>query len=57
MSHPPSFSLAPPASTQYRHSDGLGSIIAATNLIGTLAGATRYDAWGNLLTKTGTLPR
>ena len=43
-------------STQYYHSDGLGSIVASTNPDGTTAGTSRYDAWGNKLASAGSIP-
>jgi RHS repeat-associated protein len=46
-----------PTTTQYYHQDGLGSVAAMTNETGATTARSRYDAWGNVVASTGTLPR
>jgi len=41
---------------QYFHQDGLGSVVALTRATGAVDGSTRYDAWGNAIASTGTVP-
>ncbi|KAF0218592.1 MAG: RHS repeat-associated core domain-containing [Geobacteraceae bacterium] len=41
---------------QYYHQDGLGSVVALSGPTGTTDGTQRFDAWGNKLTSTGTIP-
>ena len=41
---------------QYYHADGLGSVVAATDQSGATAGTQRFDAWGNVIAATGTIP-
>ncbi len=41
---------------QYYHADGLNSIVAATDQTGATAGTQRFDAWGNVLASTGSIP-
>jgi RHS repeat-associated protein len=43
--------------TQYFHQDGLGSVVSVTNQSGTTDGTARYDAWGNKIASTGTIPQ
>lgn len=43
--------------TQYYHADGLGSIIAVTNPDASLASTSHYDAWGDTIGGTGSIPR
>ncbi len=43
--------------TQYYHQDGLGSVVAMSDAAGATTGTARYDAWGNAITTTGTLPQ
>ena len=43
--------------TQYFHADGLGSIVALSNATGGTEATAQYDAWGNVLASTGTIPR
>jgi RHS repeat-associated protein len=42
---------------QYYHHDGLGSVVALSNATGGTDGTQRFDAWGNKLTSTGTIPQ
>src|SRR5262249_49161481 len=42
---------------QYYHQDGLGSAVAVTDGTGTALGATRFDAWGGVVTRTGAINR
>ncbi len=42
---------------QYFHRDGINSIVAVTNNLGTTDATQRFDAWGNQLAQTGTSPR
>ena len=43
--------------SQYFHQDGLNSVMAATNNLGTTDATQRFDAWGNKIASTGTAPR
>ena len=43
--------------TQYYHQDGLGSVVGVSNSSGTTDATARYDAWGNLLSGTGSIPQ
>ena len=43
--------------TQYFHHDGVGSIIAFSNASGGIEATAQHDAWGNVLARTGTMPR
>jgi RHS repeat-associated protein len=43
--------------TQYYHQDGLGSIVAVTDGTGATTGTQRFDAYGNKLASTGTIPQ
>ena len=43
-------------SAQGYHADGLGSVVAATDNTGATVGTQRFDAWGNVLASTGTIP-
>ena len=43
-------------SAQYYHADGLGSVVAATDNTGVTVGTQRFDAWGNVIASTGTIP-
>jgi RHS repeat-associated protein len=45
------------SSTQYFHQDGLGSVVAVSDRTGTTTGTQRFDAWGNKLASTGTIPQ
>jgi len=45
------------AGAQYYHQDGLGSVVALSNQTGTITGTQRFDAWGNKLASTGTIPQ
>jgi RHS repeat-associated protein len=42
---------------QYFHQDGLGSVVAVSDQTGTATGTQRFDAWGNILASTGTIPQ
>jgi RHS repeat-associated protein len=42
--------------THYFHGDGLGSVMALTSGVGAIDATARYDAWGNRIASTGTLP-
>jgi RHS repeat-associated protein len=42
--------------TQYYHQDGLGSVVALSGSTGATDATRRYDAWGNILASTGTIP-
>jgi RHS repeat-associated protein len=42
--------------THYFHGDGLGSVMALTTEAGAIDAIARYDAWGNRIVSTGTLP-
>ncbi|WP_427501458.1 RHS repeat domain-containing protein [Methylomonas sp. MED-D] len=46
-----------PSGTAYYHADGLGSIVATSNAAGAITASARYDAFGQALAKTGTIPR
>ncbi|MFA5027309.1 MAG: RHS repeat-associated core domain-containing protein, partial [Candidatus Methylomirabilota bacterium] len=39
------------------HPDGLGSLAALTDGTGSLTAWSRYDAWGNVLSSSGTIPQ
>jgi RHS repeat-associated protein len=43
--------------TQYFHQDGLGSVVSVTNQSGITDGTARFDAWGNKIASTGTIPQ
>jgi RHS repeat-associated protein len=43
--------------SRYYHQDGLGSVVALTDQTGATQGTQRYDAWGNKLAGTGTIPQ
>lgn len=43
--------------SQYFHQDGLNSVMAVTNNLGTTDATQRFDAWGNKVASTGTSPR
>lgn len=43
--------------TQYFHQDGLGSVVALSDQAGATVGTQRFDAWGNRLAGTGTIPQ
>lgn len=43
--------------TAYYHADGLGSIVATSNAAGSITASARYDAFGQTINKTGTIPR
>lgn len=43
--------------SQYYHGDGLGSVVAMSDRLGSLSATNRYDAWGNLTAETGTTPQ
>ncbi len=43
--------------TQYFHQDGLGNVVSVTNQSGTTDGTARYDAWGDKIASTGTIPQ
>jgi RHS repeat-associated protein len=45
------------SSAESYHQDGLGSVVAMTNQAGEITATARYDAWGNTLASTGTIPR
>jgi RHS repeat-associated protein len=45
------------AVTQYYHQDGLGSVVALSGATGSTDATRRYDAWGNTIASTGTLPQ
>lgn len=42
--------------TSYHHFDALGSTRQLTNAVGHVADSMTYDAWGNVVTRTGTTP-
>ena len=44
-------------SASYYHGDGLGSIVAVSDMAGILTGTTRYGAWGNITASTGNTPQ
>jgi RHS repeat-associated protein len=48
-----------PASTGtlYYHADGLGSLVATSNAAGQITASARYDAFGQTIGKTGSIPR
>ncbi|MCQ8105009.1 DUF6531 domain-containing protein [Methylomonas sp. SURF-2] len=46
-----------PGDTAYYHADGLGSIVATSNAAGAITASARYDAFGQTIGKTGTIPR
>jgi RHS repeat-associated protein len=43
--------------TQFYHQDGIGSVVGVTNQSGVTDGTVRYDAWGNKIPLTGTIPQ
>jgi RHS repeat-associated protein len=43
--------------TQYFHQDGLGSVVSVTDQSGVTNGTARFDAWGNKIASTGTIPQ
>jgi RHS repeat-associated protein len=47
-----------PSATQAAYlQDGLGSVVGTTNITGTLTASQRFDAWGNKITSSGTIPQ
>ncbi len=42
--------------TSYYTYDGLGTVRGLTNMVGTLTDTYDYDAWGNVIARTGTTP-
>ncbi|WP_197471718.1 MULTISPECIES: RHS repeat domain-containing protein [Methylomonas] len=46
-----------PSGNAYYHADGLGSVVATSNAAGAVTASARYDAFGQTLAKTGTIPR
>ena len=47
-----------PSATQAAYmQDGLGSVIGTANISGTLTANQRFDAWGNKITSSGTIPQ
>jgi RHS repeat-associated protein len=42
---------------QYYHQDGLGSVLMITDGTAAVTGTQRFDAWGNQLASTGTVPQ
>lgn len=46
-----------PSGNAYYHADGLGSLVATSNAAGQITASARYDAFGQTLAKTGTIPR
>ncbi len=45
------------ATTQYFHQDGLGSVVGLSNSADTTTATQRFDAWGNRIAGTGTIPQ
>ena len=43
--------------SEYFHQDGLGSVVTITDNNGAVTGTQRFDAWGNKLASTGTVPQ
>jgi len=47
-----------PSATQAAYlQDGLGSVVGTTNTTGTLTANQRFDAWGNKVASSGTIPQ
>ncbi|WP_426994316.1 RHS repeat domain-containing protein [Methylomonas sp. CM2] len=46
-----------PSGNAYYHADGLGSVVATSNAAGAVTASARYDAFGQTINKTGTIPR
>ncbi|MCX5805758.1 MAG: penicillin-insensitive murein endopeptidase [Proteobacteria bacterium] len=42
---------------QYYHQDGLGSVVAVSDQTGATTGTQRFDAWGNKIAGSGTIPQ
>ncbi|MCX5804627.1 MAG: RHS repeat-associated core domain-containing protein, partial [Proteobacteria bacterium] len=42
---------------RYYHQDGLGSVVAMSNQTGTITVTQRFDAWGNKIDSSGTIPQ
>ncbi|MBI2780053.1 MAG: RHS repeat-associated core domain-containing protein [Gammaproteobacteria bacterium] len=42
---------------QYYHQDGLGSVVTVSDASGAPSGSSRYDAWGNRIATSGTVPQ
>ena len=47
----------PNATAAYYHQDGLGSAVATTDATGITTASQRFDAWGNRIANTGTVPQ
>jgi RHS repeat-associated protein len=45
------------STSQYLHQDGINSVVVATSAANTTDASQRFDAWGNKVASTGTLPR
>ncbi len=43
--------------SQFYHADGLGSVVSVSNPSGSVDATARYDAWGNTIGTTGTIPQ
>ena len=43
--------------SQYYHQDGLGSVVMITDGNAAVTGTQRFDAWGNQVASTGTVPQ
>jgi len=48
--------IAGTPTTVYHHFDGLGSTRQLTNAAGSVTDTMIYDAWGNVISRTGTMP-
>ncbi len=47
----------PSATAQYYHQDGLGSVLATTNAAKTVTASQRFDAFGQKIASSGTIPQ
>ena len=45
------------STSRYYQRDGVGSVVALTDQAGAATGTQRFDAWGNQLASTGTIPQ
>ncbi len=43
------------SASEYYHQDGLGSVVAASDKTGVVAGTARYDAWGKTIASSGNI--
>lgn len=49
--------MGPTATAKYFHQDGLGSVVAFSTQAGATEASQRFDAWGNRISGTGSIPQ